>query len=430
MTVKASRYTTISHRILKKIRSILSVMKRKAMALFTLVYNVASMNMRIGFIDSIERWIDTENLKSLPFDCHPTGWYKIFVTESEIFNLDDRIFRQREFRLFNEIRWCLSREVKKYYLDNTYIVGQNAIVMSSDRRIFKQLTYSISTRRWRYEDFLGKVMFPAATPLVGWYTSLACPNGNNFFHWMLECLPRLAALEDYVPLFDGVVIPPNPQPFHYESLAALGVGRDRLIEAFPKLHFKLEHLFATDYSARDNTPPWLHLWYKDKFIRPLNLQANAGRKIYISRADASYRTISNSDEVHAMVSALGFEVVALSRMSFIDQAKLFYTSDVIVGEHGAGLANLVFCRKGSRVIEIFSVYWIAPSNYAIARSAGLEYHFYVAERPEIIALAAEKITSAPITGTLDERQSAAYRVDVNDLQRKILAIINTESVSD
>ena len=42
-----------------------------------------------------------------------------------------------------------------------------------------------------------------------------------------------------------------------------------------------------------------------------------------------------------MVVALGFEVIELSRLSFIEQATLFYKSDVIVAEHGAGLANLV-----------------------------------------------------------------------------------------
>ncbi len=411
------------------IKSTLRGVKGKAKALITLAYNIARMNMRIGFVDCIERWIDTQNLKSLAFDCHPMGWCKTFVAESELLNLDDKLSRQREFRLFNEIRWALSREVKIYYLANPYIVGETAIVMSSDRRIFKQLTYPINGRTWRYEDFFGEAMLPAASSRIGWHTSFVCPTSYNFFHWMIECLPRLAVLEKYLPLFDGIIIPRNPQPFHCESLAPLGIGADRLIEASPTLHLKLEHFFATDYSARDNPAPWLHLWYKDKFIRPLNLKVKPGRKIYISRADASHRRVSNSEEVHTMVSALGFEVVALSRLSFIDQAKLFNTSDVIVGEHGAGFANLVFCRTGSKVIEIFSVFWIAPCGYAIARSAGLEYHAYVAESPEIRALAGEKIASAPIDATLDECQSAEYRVDVDNLQQKILAVINTDSES-
>jgi capsular polysaccharide biosynthesis protein len=131
-----------------------------------------------------------------------------------------------------------------------------------------------------------------------------------------------------------------------------------------------------------------------------------------------------------MVATLGFEVVALSKLSFMDQAQLFYTSDVIVGEHGAGLANLVFCRKGTKIIEIFSVFWIAPCCYAIARSAGLEYYSHVAEAPDIRSRAAEKIASAPIDGTLDECRSAEYRVDVHKLQRKILAVINSEGVSE
>jgi len=425
VAVYASRHATIAHRLFRMIRSSLSAIKRKVAALATMACNIASMNIRVGFIDSIERWIDTENLKNLPFDCHPIGWYKTFAVESQIFNLDNRVFNLREFRLFNEIRWCLSREVKIYYLADSYIVGQTAIVMSPDRRIFKQLTYPIG-RIWRYEEFLGKVLFPAASSRSGWYTSLTCPTSYNFFHWMLECLPRLAALEQYVSLLDGIIVPSNPRSFHFESLAALGIGADRLVEASPKLHLKIKHLFATDYSARDNPAPWLHAWYKDKFIRPLNLKVKPGRKIYISRTDASHRKASNSEEVHAMVSALGFEVIALSRLSFIEQAKLFYTSDVIVGEHGAGFANVVFCRESTKIIEIFSVFWIAPSCYAIARSAGLEYHFHVVEPLDIRSAAAEKIAAAPIDKTLDECQSAEYSVDVDNLRRKIQTVIDGE----
>ena len=412
----------------RMMRLILSRIKRKTLTFIRLLYNIASMNLNIGFIDSIEKWIDKENSKSLAFDCHPMAWYKTFVKECEVFNLDNRIRNRNEFRLFNEIKWCLSKEVKNYYIPNPFIVGQNAIVMSPDRQIFKQLTYPTSGRMWRHSDSLGKVIFPAAKEKVGWYTSLTCPTSYNYFHWMIECLPRLAALEAYIQLFDGIIIPSNPKPFHLESLKALGIGADRLIEAHPKLHLKIEHLFATNYSARDNPAPWLHPWYKEKFIHPLNLKVKPGRRIYISRADASVRNVSNFATVHAMVSSLGFEVLTLSNLSFIEQATLFYESDVIVAEHGASLANLLFCRRGTKVIEIFSVHWIAPCFYAIAKSAGLEYHFYVAESEDICSLVGERIASAAINHTLDGFQSAKYTIDADNLRREILDVINTEIV--
>ena len=183
----------------------------------------------------------------------------------------------------------------------------------------------------------------------------------------------------------------------------------------------MEHLFATDYSARDNPPPWLHIWYKEKFIRPLGLSVKAGRKIFVSRADAVRRKASNCEEIEKMVSALGFEIVTLSQMSFIEQAKIFYTSDLIIGEHGAGLANLVFCREGTKVIEVFSAFWIHPCFYAIALSVGLEYHFLVAGSEQICPIMAERMGTEPIENVLgDWDKSAEYKIDVNELQEKIL----------
>src|SRR5262249_13528313 len=162
--------------------------------------------------------------------------------------------------------------------------------------------------------FLTAVKFKA-----GWYTSLTCPTSYNFFHWMMECLPRLAVLEAYIRLFDGIIIPAGSRRFHYESLQALGIDSDRLIEASSHLHLKAEHFCATDYSTSDNPATWLHVWYKEKFIQPLGLLVKPGRKIYISRADAARRKASNCGEIEKMVSMLGFEVVTLSQLGFIEQ---------------------------------------------------------------------------------------------------------------
>jgi capsular polysaccharide biosynthesis protein len=193
------------------------------------------------------------------------------------------------------------------------------------------------------------------------------------------------------------------------------------------LHIKTEHLFATDYSARDNPPPWLHAWYKAKFVRPLGLKVKSGRKIYISRTDAARRKASNSDEIGDMVSALGFEVVTLSKLSFLEQATIFHTSDVIVGEHGSGLANLVFCREGTKVIEILNRFWMYPCFYAIAISVGLEYHFHVAG-PEQCRAVAERIASGPIDNSfVDWEQSSKYDIDVANLRTKILNVMQSNS---
>jgi capsular polysaccharide biosynthesis protein len=413
--IDESRWST--RHIYRNVKSFLSRVTK-------LIYNFVVLRGNMGFIDSVEKWIDEQHYTKLVYESHPTAWHKMFTKEIELDNFDHRFRDRGEFRLFRDIKWCVSREVKIYYVAGARIIGDAATVTSPAGRVFKELTYPVNGRAWRYRDFYGRVFLPEVRFKAGWYTSLTCPTSYNFFHWIMECLPRLAVLERYIKLFDGIIIPEGSRPFHYESLRALGIDDNCLIEASSHSHLRAEHFFTTDYSARDNPPPWLHRWYKEKFIQPLGLKVKPGRKVYISRADAVRRKASNYEEIEKMVSALGFEVVTLSQLSFAEQAKVFHTSDFIVGEHGAGLANLVFCRKGTKVIEILSAFWMYPCFYAIAVSAGLEYHFFVAGAEEICPVIAERMDTRLIEHVVvDWDKSSRYRIDANELQNKILAVM-------
>jgi capsular polysaccharide biosynthesis protein len=42
----------------------------------------------------------------------------------------------------------------------------------------------------------------------------------------------------------------------------------------------------------------------------------------------------------------------LSKLSFINQVSIFNNAKFIIGLHGAGFANLVFCKKNTFVLEI------------------------------------------------------------------------------
>ncbi len=47
----------------------------------------------------------------------------------------------------------------------------------------------------------------------------------------------------------------------------------------------------------------------------------------------------------------GFEIVALEKLSLLSQIELFSTANTIAGFHGAGRANQIWMRPGSKVIE-------------------------------------------------------------------------------
>ncbi len=56
-----------------------------------------------------------------------------------------------------------------------------------------------------------------------------------------------------------------------------------------------------------------------------------------------------------------------------DPRHAFEEAAVVVGGHGAGLADLAFCRPGARVLELMSSTHLMPFYLTLALAGGLRY---------------------------------------------------------
>ena len=80
------------------------------------------------------------------------------------------------------------------------------------------------------------------------------------------------------------------------------------------------------------------------------------RNIYIDRSDsksntAHLRSLINENEIKNFLIEKNFTIIRLKNLSFEEQIKYFNNAEYIIGLHGAGFANLTFCRSNTRVIE-------------------------------------------------------------------------------
>jgi hypothetical protein len=64
--------------------------------------------------------------------------------------------------------------------------------------------------------------------------------------------------------------------------------------------------------------------------------------------------------------------------SLAEQVAVFHRAECVVGPHGAGLTNLLFCRSGTQVIELGTPYRPWACFYEIAHHRGLDYHLHMA----------------------------------------------------
>ena len=85
------------------------------------------------------------------------------------------------------------------------------------------------------------------------------------------------------------------------------------------------------------------------------------------------RGVANQARMRPLLEAAGIESVAMEGRSVREQAMLLARADVVVAPHGGALTNMVFCRPGTRVVELLSRH-VYPYYYGLAASCGHVYH--------------------------------------------------------
>jgi len=119
------------------------------------------------------------------------------------------------------------------------------------------------------------------------------------------------------------------------------------------------------------------------FLRkiPLSRENLPRLKIYISRSDASTRKIINEDLLLPELLSRWYLVVNLTKLSFEDQATLFSRASHVIGQHGAGLTNLIYSPTDCKILEIFNPYYGTWSFWHIFNQLKFEYYSYVSSDP-------------------------------------------------
>jgi capsular polysaccharide biosynthesis protein len=194
--------------------------------------------------------------------------------------------------------------------------------------------------------------------------------GNeNYWHWMFDVLPRLGICESIInlDLIDFFLVPDNRKKFQIETLEILKIPKKKQISSIKFRHILTKNLYITshpvvlsDNATNDiqNMPLWISEWLKKKFIKKnISEKVNFSKKIYIDRSDSvsnvkDLRSITNKEKVKQFLLQNGFKIIKLGDLHFKDQVLTFNNADIIVGLHGAGFANLAFCKSNTRIIEL------------------------------------------------------------------------------
>lgn len=178
----------------------------------------------------------------------------------------------------------------------------------------------------------------------------------GYYHWITESLARLRPVMHL--LADATVLLPSHTGIMETMRRSLECFGVQDIEVFPPE----DNVFVRDLILPDNPPRHREISRASvAFIRSHVLErigdsrppGGGADKIYISRARARHRRIVNEDAVAAFLAERGYARVFMEELDFLDQVRLMHQAKIVVSQHGAGLANLLFMRPGAKVLELY-----------------------------------------------------------------------------
>ncbi|BBK33110.1 uncharacterized protein DUF563 [Stella humosa] len=192
---------------------------------------------------------------------------------------------------------------------------------------------------------------------------------SNHFHWLLDFLPRLAlAATPDVPA--TVVVHAD---FHPAQRPALDLAAGAL--GLPELNLRpvpdgVVGVRRARMPLAVGRPAAVAFWRH--VLAAAGIPHRPHRRLFVRRGNVERRRLVDEDASARFLALHGFEAVDPGRLAFAQQAALFAEAAVVVGPHGAALANAAFMAPGGTLVEF--VGRDAPTPFAnLASAAGLRY---------------------------------------------------------
>jgi capsular polysaccharide biosynthesis protein len=319
---------------------------------------------------SLRTWGQAEVLPEQAYDCFAGGNSERHVLSSKfvppafVAEIRDGLSYGRHCCVIGPARKAV-RETG-YHLDSVVLIEQQPISALRLQYWRKRWEGDVTTLPW----------LPPKQRIAGRVAVLNTQFSHNFYHWMIDILPRLAPLRKLGITADHYLVD-CLSPFQQTVLAALGIERQQLIQPHFRLLLEAEQLIVPSL-------PIAACWREMGSMLADGLAVTRGRthrRIYISRRKKGTRTVVDEEALEKLLCANGFETHFMEAYPLATQAQLIADSEIIIAPHGAGLANLIFAQPRTHVIEIVPAGRYNATLYPeLSRVMGLVHHQILAER--------------------------------------------------
>lgn len=210
--------------------------------------------------------------------------------------------------------------------------------------------------------------------------------GTNYYHWLLDLLPRLSLIErggESLDSIDYFLVNDRASRFQRETLELLGIPKRKIIKSHWHPHIQAAELIVPSFTCdTGHFARWQVEWLQKKFGSGNHV--NKSRRLYLNRRNVSYRKVENESEIETFLKLYGFESIDPGDYSVQEQVRLFAEAEILVAPHGAALANIVFCQPGTKVVELLHPKAVNLMYWTLSETIGLHYSYILGEgeRPD------------------------------------------------
>jgi hypothetical protein len=257
-------------------------------------------------------------------------------------------FQEREvLRLFDVV---LEPRQGFVYDKNGFLVAES----TSWNSYFAYLCFPWTPRR-----FIPDLKIDNAIPLAS----------NSYWHWLIEDLPTTIAAMKIFPN-SPLLVAKNPPKYVLDFIETIDC---EVIFLNGPVKVKSLILVVKQQDSGWPDPGDIStLLEYGPFAQALECNG-APRKIYASRK-FSRRSPENEEEIENWFSSKGFEIHYLERMNLLEEIKLLGSTDFLVGIHGAGLANIIWMNKKSKLIDLVSKDYWTESVHRLSHIKEISYN--------------------------------------------------------
>ena len=270
---------------------------------------------------------------------------KIENTKVKKFNY--KIFKIKDGRIFTNYVESLAVLHKKSLIKEVSFQQINGKLYKSKNQVIKTGTPKF------LKIFYGKMMV----------LSQGASGHFNYAHWLFDIIPKIKLISIKYKISDiDFFYFSKLTKFQKDTFKLLKINTKKIIDSNKYRHVQASSVYAvthpnyfdgTVFRAHSNLPKWIIIYLRKLFLKKIKKKFSY-ENIFIDRSDSYNKHCQpvNNNSVIDFLRSKNFKILKLSKFSIFDQVSIFHNCKKIIAPHGAGLANITFCKKKTKVIEL------------------------------------------------------------------------------